>query len=214
MRSVYAGLVAFAAILTLSRSNIVTDGHETDKSSVVDDLIHRLHLLGLDCEDVALNRADSAVQALSCFPMYMVANVHAFTDDRQWKVPAFDIPGFEALREAHAIGRQESALAISKQHSRVLATLLAHAKPSDLAIYECALQTLELFFSAADAAVVEEMRTSIARMIVAVAEASGKGFFGTGEKVSEQELYVIQQIDSRLGLRQSEGAREILAKFD
>lgn len=188
--------------------------NESDKSNVVDDLIHRLYLLGLDCEDVPLNQAVSATLALSCFPMYMVANVHAFTDDRQWKLPAFDVPGFEAIREAHAIGKQEKQLAINREHSRVLATLLAHAKPSDLAIYECALDALELFLSAAEADVVEEMRTSIARMIVAVAEASGKGFFGTGKKASDQELAVIRRVDGQLGLRESEAALAILAPYD
>ena len=192
----------------------MSDLLDTNESSVVHELVHRLYLLGLNCEDVALDRAESVTLALSCFPMYMVANVHAFTDDKEWKLPAFDLPGFETLRESHAIGKQEKQLDINKEHSRVLGTLLAKAKPSDLAIYEYALQTLEVFFSAADANVVNEMRTSIARMIVAVAEASGEGFFGTGEKVSDQEVYAIQKIDSRLGLRQSDAAREILQKLD
>ena len=192
----------------------MSDLPETDKSSVVDDLVHRLYLLGLNCEDVALNQAESATLALSCFPMYMVANVHAFTDDKQWKLPAFDLPGFESLRESHAIGKQEKQFEINREHSRVLGSLLSQAKPSDLAIYDHAVQTLEVFFSVAEASVVDQMRSSIARMIVAVAEASGEGFFGSGEKVSEQEWYAIQKVDSRLGLRQSEAAREILQKLD
>ena len=187
---------------------------ESNSSSVVDDLVHRLHLLGLDCEDVALDRADSAIVALSCFPMYMVANVHAFTDDKEWKLPAFDLPGFEKLRESVEIGRQEKRLEIDRKHSRVLGSLLSQAKPSDLAVYEYAVQTLEVFFSAADAAVVEELRVSIARMVVAVAEASGEGFFGSGEKISEQEWYAIQKVDTRLSLRESAAARETLQKLD
>jgi len=40
-------------------------------------LAERLNRLGLRCEDVPTDRLVSATTALTCFPMYMVANVHA-----------------------------------------------------------------------------------------------------------------------------------------
>src|SRR5208337_3836452 len=81
--------------------------------------------------------------ALACFPMYMVANVHGWTSDRQFRVPLLDLPGSEHIREAFEIGQQEGAFEMTREHRRVLDNLLTHAKPPDLVIYEYALETLK-----------------------------------------------------------------------
>lgn len=169
-----------------------------------ENLAERLRMLGLASDEgVPRDRVTSAVAALACFPMYMVANVHAWSDDRQFRVPLIDWPGSEAVREAYAIGQQEARLPISDAHREVLGGLLSHAKPSDRIIYEYALETLSTFLAAADPTVASTLKAAVARSIVAVAAASGKGFLGTGRKVTPDERACIDEIARRLDLASS-----------
>ncbi|HUG90466.1 MAG TPA: hypothetical protein VML55_06515 [Planctomycetaceae bacterium] len=173
-------------------------------------LAGRLNLLGVKCGDVPLDRLSSATAALACFPMYMVSNLHAWTPDTQFKVPLADIPGWESLLESFTIGRQERSLDLSDEHRRVLGTLLRDPRPTDRVVYEYALETLGLFLESASPAVVEEVRAAIARQIVAVAQAAGEGWFGSGEKVDRYERELIQRITDEIGLRESAVARDAL----
>ncbi|MHC4403293.1 MAG: hypothetical protein ACYTG0_26850 [Planctomycetota bacterium] len=177
-------------------------------------LVSRLQKLGLSCDEVALDCLSSQTAALMCFPMYMVANVHAWTSATQFQVPVVDLPGSEAIRESFVIGTQEGRLDISKEHRRVVSSLLTHAKPSDRVIYEYALETIALFLSAADPTVVAQTRTAVARMIIAVAKASGQGLLGTGEKISPQERACIEQIAAELHLRDTQDAAQVLQEIE
>lgn len=173
-------------------------------------LQERLNKLGLECGDVPTDRLTSATTALCCFPMYMVSNVHAWTHETQWSIPLTDIPGFEAIREAFAIGRQEKHLDITPEHRRLLGTLLGRAKPSDLVIYEYALDALALFLEQSTPEIAERVRNAVATMIVAVAKASGEGLLGTGEKINRHEHKLIRHIADLLGLRESAEAKATL----
>lgn len=177
-------------------------------------LVERLNRLGLSCDDVPLDRASSAVTALAAFPMYMVANVHAWTADRQFTLPLVDIPGAEGIREAFALGKQEGRLELSREHRRVIGTLLTSAKPSDRVIYEYALETLAAFLGQAEPAVADAVRAGVARTIVAVARASGEGVFGSGPRVSPEERACIAQIATALRLDASPAAVAALDKLD
>ena len=178
-----------------------------------DSVVARLRMLGLKCDDVPVDQVSSAIAALSCFPMYMVATVHAWTTDRQFKVPLLDIPGSEALRESVAIGAQEARLEISGEHSKVVGSMLTSAKPPDRVIYEYALETLEEYLAVAQPAVADKLRAAVARMIVAVARASGERLFGLGEKVAPEERECIGHIAARLRLTESSQAAAHLAKL-
>jgi hypothetical protein len=176
-----------------------------------DEIAARLHMLGLKCDEVPLDRISSPVAALACFPMYMVANVHGWTSDRQFKVPILDIPGFEAFREAVAIGEEEARLVeLTREHRKVVDSLLTTARPPDRVIYEYALETLKEYIAVAQPAVGERLRTLVARMVVDVAKASGKGLFGTGAKVSPQERECIEHIATELRLSEAAQAAQIL----
>ncbi len=179
-----------------------------------DQIITRLQNLGLTCDELPLDRLCSATAALSCFPMYMVANVHAWTTDKQFEVPVLSLPGAEAIREAYAIGKHESKLDISKDHGNVLRGLLAGAKASDRLVYEDALETIRLLLAAAEAKLAARIRAGVAKTIVAVASAAGKGFLGTGEKISPQERQCIEQIAEKLDLAKSKAAAKILASIE
>jgi hypothetical protein len=183
---------------------------ETTTSS----LIQRLMMLGLKCDEVPRDHPSSAITALAVFPMYMVANVHGWTTDRQFKVPLVDIPGSEAIREAFAIGKAEANLPMSREHRHVLGTLLTHAKPSDQVIYEYALETLAQFLGQAEPALADVIRTGVARTIVAVARASGEGFLGKGPKVSPEERACISRIGTVLNLASTPAAVAALAALD
>ncbi len=164
----------------------------------------RLEKLGLECDHISLDQVTSAIAALACFPMYMVANVHLWTLDRQFRVPVVNLPGFEEIRESMEIGRQQSQWELSDDHRRVLATMLTAAKPSDRVIYEFALETIRMLLAEVGPTLAETLRVGMARMIVAVANASGKGFLGTGEKVSPEERSCIRLINAELGLDRTE----------
>eukprot|EP00913_Durusdinium_trenchii_P035326 g33056.t1 len=192
------------------------EAFETDTSmtSAPATLVERLNRLGLECDDVPTEDLSSATTALACFPMYMVANGHAWEKEKQWQIPLVDIPGFEAIREAFAIGRQERKLDITSEHRQLLGTMLGNAKPADRVIYEFALETLLQFFEVASPEVVEQIRVAVANTIVAVASASGEGLLGTGEKINRHELAAIQHISSVLNLNESAAAKEVLESID
>jgi hypothetical protein len=173
-------------------------------------LVERFGKLGLRCSELPTDRLSSPLAALACFPMYMVANVHCWTSDRQFHVPLLDLPGSEHIRESFEIGKQEAAFEMTKEHRRVVGSLLTHAKPPDLVIYEYALETLKGVLPLLSPALGDKVRTAIARMIVAVAHASGEGFLGTGERISPEERACIAQIDRELSLSASPRAAEAL----
>jgi hypothetical protein len=170
----------------------------------------RLHMLGLKCDDVPPDQVSSSIAALACFPMHMVANVHGWTTDRQFKVPVVDFHGLEAFREALTIGKKESRLPMTAEHRRVVDSMLAEVRPPDRVIYEYGLETLKQFLSTATPAVVERARVLVARMVVDVASASGKGVLGTGDKVNPQERECIAHFASELQLAETLKAAEIL----
>lgn len=174
------------------------------------DLAARCRKLGIECDEVESSTLGSAIQAVACFPMYMVANVDAWTDDRQFRIPILDLPGSEHIREAFALGKQEKRMELSKPHRRLLSTLVSNAKPSDLVIYEYALETLRLAFDHLEPELVEQLRNAIATMTVAVAKASGEGLGGSGEKVSPQERECISHINQVLKLDASATAAATL----
>jgi hypothetical protein len=170
-------------------------------------------MLGLMCDEVPLDRPSSPIAALACFPMYMVANVHGWTADRQFKIPFLDIPGVEAIREAYVIGEEEARLGMDPEHRKVVDSMLTTARPPDRVIYEYALETLKQYLTLAQPAVGNWLRTGVARMIVDVAKASGKGLFGSGEKVSPQERECINRLAVELRLEDTAKAAEILKQL-
>src|SRR5262245_63343727 len=155
-------------------------------SSATNEVVSRLEMLGLKCQDVPLDRVSSPIAALACVPMYMVANVHGWTSDRQFKVPLLDIQGVEAFREALVIGKEEARPEMTPEHLKVVDSMLSTVRPPDRVIYEYALETLKQYLAIAQPAVSESIRTVVARMVVDVARASGKGVSGTGEKERPQ----------------------------
>jgi hypothetical protein len=179
-------------------------------SSNVSEIVSRLQMLGLKCDNVPLDKVSSPIAALACFPMYMVANVHGWTSDRQFKIPLLDIQGLEAFREAFVIGEEEGRLQMTPEHRKVVDSMLSTARPPDRVVYEYALATLKQYLAIAGPAAVDRIRTLVARMVVDVAKASGKGIFGTGEKVSPQERECINHIAAELQLMDTAGAAEIL----
>jgi hypothetical protein len=182
-------------------------------STAPDSTADRLNRLGLvpDALPVPTDRVSSAVAALACFPMYMVANVHGWSGEPQFRVPLLDWPGSEAVREAYALGQQEARLEVGDAHRKVLGDLLRHAKPSDRIVYEYALETLRLYLAEATEPVAGALRAAVARGIVAVAEASGKGFLGTGRRVTDEERACIAEISRALDLPASPEAAAALA---
>jgi len=177
-------------------------------------LVARLGMLGLKCAEVPLNRPCSAITALATFPMYMVANVHAWTADRQFKLPLVDIPGSEAIREAFVLGKQEGRMDMDREHRHVVGTLLAAPKPSDRVIYEFALETLVQYLEQAEPALADAIRTGVARRIVAVARASGEGYLGRGPSVSPEERECISHIGAMLHLGTTPAATAALDELN
>jgi hypothetical protein len=164
------------------------------------DLVERIRALGFACDSLPNDRWTSALAALACLPMYMVANVHAWTDERQFSIPLLDLPGSEQILEAFSLGQQEAQLAVGDQDRKVLRGFLTHARASDRIVYEYAIETLSQFLREAPVNLASELRAAIGRGIVAVAEASGKGLLGSGDKVSAEERLCIQQIAQALDL--------------
>jgi len=179
----------------------------------VSNVVERLNKLGLRCDDVPTDTLSSATAALACFPMYMVASVATWNDDsdRQWKLG--DLFGAAALRDAFAIGEQESSLEIRAEHTEILHVLLSDAKPPLLVVYEYALDTLRLCLAVVDAPLRELLRVAVARMMVAVAKASGEGWIGAGGEPTDDQRKCIRLINSQLKLDESSTAAAILAEL-
>jgi len=177
-----------------------------------DEILIRVNRLGLTCSELPRDRLTSASAALCCFPMYMVANVHAWTGDSQFHIPLLDLPGFESIRESLALGKQEKRFDIEKPHRRVLSSLLTAAKPTDRVMYEYALETLARYLSQATPALAAQVRTAVAKMVVAVARASGEGVFGSGEKINAREKACIEEIAATLDLTANSDAATTLAE--
>src|SRR6516225_5379535 len=118
-------------------------------SSNVSEIVSRLQMLGLKCDNVPLDKVSSPIAALACFPMYMVANVHGWTSDRQFKIPLLDIQGLEAFREAFVIGEEEGRLQMTPEHRKVVDSMLSTARPPDRVVYEYALATLKQYLAIA-----------------------------------------------------------------
>jgi hypothetical protein len=173
-------------------------------------ILERMARLGLHATELPTDRLSSATSALLCFPMYMVSNVHGWTDDRQFLVPILRAHGFEAAREAFAIGQVKAELEIDDAHEQVLASFLAAARPSDLLVYEYALETLRLFLEVAHPTLAEAVRDRVAATVVHVANAAGKQLFGRGDPVSPQERECIRQISRTLDLRRAAAAAAAL----
>lgn len=182
-------------------------------NTLAPDLVSRLRMLGLACDDVPPDSISSPIAALACFPMYMVANVHGWTSDRQFKVPVLNIHGFEAFREAYTIGKEEAWMPMTPEHRKVVDSMLATVRPPDRVIYEYALETLKLFLAVATPAVAERVRVLVARLVVDVAKASGKGVLGTGEKVSPEERECINHIAAELQLAEALKGAESLSRL-
>jgi hypothetical protein len=176
------------------------------------EILDRCRKLGLQCDTIPTDSMSSVLAALSCFPMYMVANVDAWTSDTQFRVPILDLPGSEHIRESFVLGAQEGKFEIEKHHRRVLSTLVTNAKPCDLVFYEYALETLRITLGVLTPSLAERVRAAVARMIVAVAKASGEGIGGTGPKISPQERACIEVIDETLSLSETEPAAAVLAE--
>lgn len=176
------------------------------------EIVDRCRKLGLQCDTIPTDSMSSVLAALSCFPMYMVANVNAWTSDTQFRVPILDLPGSEQIRESFVLGTQEGRLDIEKHHRRVLSTLVAHAKPCDLVFYEYALETLRLSLGILTPSLAENVRAAVARMIVAVAKASGEEIGGTGPKISPQERACIEVINETLSLSDADSAAAVLTE--
>ncbi len=180
--------------------------------STQSDVVNRCRKLGLQCDTIPTDSMSSVLAALSCFPMYMVANVDAWASHKKFRVPILDLPGSEHIRESFVLGAQEGKLEIEKQHRGVLGTLVTNAKPCDLIFYEYALETLRGALGMLTPSLAESVRAAVARMIVAVAKASGEGIGGTGPKISPQERACIEAINETLSLSESESAAAVLAE--
>ncbi len=178
--------------------------------SPTDEIMNRCRKLGLECDTFPTDKMSSVLGALACFPMYMVANVDAWTNDVEFRVPILDWAGSEKIREAFVLGYQESNFNLERDHGLLLKTLLSNTKPSDLVIYEYALSTLRRAIKIVSADLAEHLRVAIAQTIVAVARASGEGLGGSGPKITPQEQFCIDDIDEALGLSSSKRAAEVL----
>jgi hypothetical protein len=176
-------------------------------------LLERLEALGLKCDCISLDQVSSATAALACFPMYMVANAHLWAEDGPPRGRLLSLPGAEEILESFEIGRQESSWDISTEHRQVLAALLRSPKPSDRATYEYALETLKELLAVAGPQLAETLRNGVARMIVAVAHASGEGLLGTGERISPEERACIRRIATELVLDKEEAAAWLLEQL-
>jgi hypothetical protein len=173
-------------------------------------LFDRLEKLGLQCDHISLDQLTSGTAALACFPMYMVANVHLWTNGSKTRLPVVNLPGPEVLREEIEINKQLAHWEVADEHRRVLGSLLSAAKPADRIVYDYALATLKQLIGEAGPALAETLRTGIARSVVAVAHAAGNGFLGNGKKVSAEERACIRQINDALGLDQTEAGRWLM----
>ena len=77
-------------------------------------------------------------------------------------------------------------------------------------MYEYAVETMRQFLALAEPALATHLRIAIARMVVAVAQASGEGWFGSGDPVSDEERASIGYVARLLDLHDCPQADEIL----
>jgi len=164
-------------------------------------------------QDRADEQAVIATTALACFPMYMVANVATWSDDSDRHLKLSNLFNAASLRDAYAIGEQETRLEINAQHAAILHHLLTDARPPLLVVYEYGLETLRIFLSVANPDLVELVKMAVARMIVAVAKASGEGWFGAGGEPTDDQRKCIRLISEQLGLRHSPTASVVLEEL-
>ena len=155
------------------------------------ELISRLNKLGIKCEHApSTDRIDAPIAAVVCFPMHMVAGTSVLIDSTDQDQMSFKkLFQITAVREAFVIGEQENSLPVSDADVKVLDEMLAFHRSADIIIYEYALDTLSLYFTMANADVVDLLKTVIARSVVAVSKAAGEGWFGSGGlQVTTSEL--------------------------
>ncbi len=105
----------FAAFAELLSGEIIKQADqelekEARRSHDYRQLVETLNKLGIACEDVALDKLDSASAAVCSFPMYMVANAGSLVDDPQPKCKNRDLLGIGKLRESFVIGERESEM--------------------------------------------------------------------------------------------------------
>jgi hypothetical protein len=145
--------------------------------------------------------------------MNMVASVSAWTDDADREAKLNDLLGIASVRDAYALAEQETALVIDADHEEILHDLFIAPKRTDVIVHEYALQTLRMFLSLANSDLVELIKAAVARMIVAVANASGEGWFGAGSKPTEDQRECICEIASTLELHESKTACVVLEEL-
>lgn len=184
-----------------------------DHDILLNQVVERLNKLGIQCDGVPTHKLTSATTALSCFPMYMVASVATWSDDSDRQMKLNDVFGIASLREAYAIGEQETRLVLDAEHAAILHSLLTDAKPPLLVVYEYALETLRMFLSVANSDLVELVKMAVARMMVAVAMASGEGWFGVGGEPTDEQRKGIRLISEQLGLQDSPTASVVLEEL-
>lgn len=182
------------------------------KNDILQDVQTRIEQLGFRCPKEPITHAISGpVYSLLCMPMYYVASaVILKTDSEVSESLIEDIFGVKNVREAFTIGDKLSELPVSDSDAAVLRTLLFNRRSMDSIIYDFALETIERFFEVANKDVVELAKTIIARTVVAVAHASGEGWFGAGAKATPEQDEVIRRICDSLDLEDSPTATAIL----
>lgn len=173
--------------------------------------VARCRKLGLVCDDIPLDAMSSVLSALSCFPMYMVANVDGWENAGNTHARSFNILSVEQIRESFVIGLQEGDMPMNKQHRSLLGQLVSGGRPFDVIVYEFAIETLRLLLPELVGDLPNRVRYFIAKSVVAVANASGERFLGTGEKVCASERDTIRYIDEMLSLCSSSEVKDILA---
>jgi hypothetical protein len=146
--------------------------------------------------------------------MYMVANTPAWMGNEQRRTKISRLLGIDSLREAFAIGKEEAKFDISSEHGQTLHQLLIAAKPTDEIVYEYALETLAMFLEDTTDDLTETIKMLVARGLVAVATASGEGWFGGGDELSSSQRNCIRQIVFVLKLNDSPSASTILEELE
>jgi hypothetical protein len=146
--------------------------------------------------------------------MYMVANAPAWMENEQRRAKISGLLGIDSLREAFAIGKEEAKFDISSEHGQTLHQLLIAAKPTDDIVYEYALRTLAMFLEDTTDDLTETIKMLVARGMVAVATASGEGWFGAGDEPSSSQRDCIRQIVFVLKLNDSPSASATLDELE
>jgi hypothetical protein len=172
----------------------------------------RIQQLGFYCPNVPPTHVIAVpVYALLCMPMhYVAAALMLKTDEEVPESVIEDLFGVKNVREAFSAENVVSELPVSETDANLLRKYLVHRRPVDSIIYDFALDTISQFFEVANDDVVELAKTIVARTVVAIAHASGEGWFGSGSKASPEQNEVISLIYERLNLADSPTAKEIL----